>query len=103
MDSNRQKTFLRQWREYRGLSLEEAGEKIGVTHGHLSKIERGKRHYNQDQLEGLARVYGTSLVALLTVDPKNTEQRLKSEIQDLIDRMPPDLAARAVQMLKLLR
>ncbi len=99
----RRRTFLRQWREYREISLEKAGAAIGVSHGHLSKIERGLRQYTQDQIEGLAELYGTDLVSLLAVNPSNPETAREIEFRDLLHGMSPEAAQKALAMLRLLR
>lgn len=62
-------TYLRQWRKYRGYSLERSAEMIGVTHGLLSKIERAKKPYNQAFLEAAADAYGCEPSDLLEIDP----------------------------------
>lgn len=81
--------FLRAWRKQRGMSLEAVGEelqtliaekypprsrngalkRIGVTHGNLSRVERGLVPYNQPLLELLAVVYRTDPGSLLMSDP----------------------------------
>lgn len=55
MVGTRSKTFIKQWRKHRKLSQERLAERVGVTHGTLSKIERGLRPYNQRLLEALAQ------------------------------------------------
>ena len=67
---SRQPTFLRQWRDYRGLSQTQASDRLGIKQGTLSKIERGVLPYNQDFLEAAALAYGAYEPAdLLTIDP----------------------------------
>jgi transcriptional regulator with XRE-family HTH domain len=61
--------FLRQWREYRGLTLEQLAESIGATHATLSRIERGKQPYSQAILEALADRLSTDVASLLMRDP----------------------------------
>ncbi|MDE2107220.1 MAG: helix-turn-helix transcriptional regulator [Patescibacteria group bacterium] len=63
------RTFIRQWREYRGKSLEEVADKIGKHHSTLSRIERGVQGYNQQEIEALAVELQTDVVSLLTRDP----------------------------------
>ena len=80
--------FLRQWREYRGLSLEQvtdrlrtlaeerpepASKRIGATHGNLSRIERGKVPYSQPLLELLADIYATDAASLIMRNPTDRE------------------------------
>lgn len=67
--------FLREWRKYRGFSLEVAASAIGITHATLSRIERGKLPYNQIQLEGLAHLYQCTTAELLSRDPAFSERR----------------------------
>lgn len=46
-------TYIRQWRESRGLTLEQS-EAIGVTRPTLSCIENGKVAYTEERLERIA-------------------------------------------------
>lgn len=65
----RQRTFLREWRKYRGLSQTEAAERVEIDQTTLGRIERGVVPYNQDFLERLALAYGCDVEDLLSVDP----------------------------------
>jgi transcriptional regulator with XRE-family HTH domain len=65
----RQPTFFKQWRKHRGLTLEQAAERAGMTAGNLSAMERGAQGYTQDGLEALAEAYNCDPGQLLTVDP----------------------------------
>lgn len=62
-------TFLRQWREHSHRTLEEVAAKMGITHGQLSKIERGLSPYSQRILEVAAQEYGCTVQDLLTRPP----------------------------------
>lgn len=64
-----QKTYLREWREKAGLSLETASAKMGLKHSQLSRIETGKQQYYQNVLEVAAQLYSTSIWALLSCPP----------------------------------
>jgi transcriptional regulator with XRE-family HTH domain len=66
-------TYFRHWREHRKLTLVEVGEKIGISHGQLSRIERGQAPYSQPILEKLAGVYECEIVDLLIRDPAEPE------------------------------
>lgn len=44
-------------------------ERIGYDGGTISKIEAGDNPYTQRTLEALARIYGTTPAALLSVNP----------------------------------
>jgi transcriptional regulator with XRE-family HTH domain len=65
----RMRTFFREWRKYRKMTLEVAAEEANMTAGNLSNMERSVQAYTQDGLEALAHVYGCSPGQLLTVDP----------------------------------
>jgi transcriptional regulator with XRE-family HTH domain len=73
------RTFLREWRKHRGLTLEKVAEQVGqrlgrkFTHASLSRIERGLQPYSQGILEALADIYDTSVVALLIQSPNDSE------------------------------
>lgn len=92
------KTYLRAWREFRGLTLEQVAAEIGQTHGILSKIERNKRRYNQTVLEKLSDLYGAEPADLLSKDPTTANDPLAKIVADL----PPEDRPRAAEMLKLL-
>ncbi len=62
-------TFLRQWRKHRAKTLVQVAEALHITHGQLSKIERGLQPYNQELLERLAELYMCAPVDLLIRDP----------------------------------
>lgn len=73
------RTYIRDWREFRGRTLEETAEAIGphlpdgITHATLSRMERGLIPYNQRQLEALAAYLETSMAALLERRPGDAE------------------------------
>lgn len=67
----RQQTFLREWREHRGKTLVAVAEEIGITHGHLSRIERSQKDYTQSLLELLAEAYMCSVPDLIMRNPND--------------------------------
>lgn len=69
----RRPTFFKQWRKKRGMTLEVAAEKAGMTPGNLSAMERGAQGYTQDGLESLADVYGVPPGWLTDADPNKLE------------------------------
>lgn len=72
-------TYIRQWREAKGMTLEALAEAIGertgegLTHASLSRIERGKQPYSQPILEAAAYILGTDVANLLMRDPSDPE------------------------------
>ncbi len=65
----RRRTFFKEWRKHRGLTLEAAAERAGMTAGNISAMERGAQGYTQDGLEALAYAYQTEPAHLLNVVP----------------------------------
>ncbi|MFE3519872.1 helix-turn-helix domain-containing protein [Streptomyces sp. NPDC059166] len=56
---------LRELRRGRGLTLESAAGRAGLSPAHLSRLETGRRQPSLPMLLGLARVYGTTVSELL--------------------------------------
>jgi len=67
------KTHIRAWRKHRGLSLETLAERVGVSHGSLSRIERGRQPYAQRLLERLAEELQADPASLLIRDPTDPD------------------------------
>ncbi len=74
------RTFLRQWREHRNLTQDQAAERIGLDRSQLSRIENGQSPYNQPFMEAAASAYRCDVADLLMRNPKD-----KSAIWTLID------------------
>jgi transcriptional regulator with XRE-family HTH domain len=91
------KTFIREWRRAKGLTLVQLAERIGITHGQLSKVERGLRPYSQLLLEALARELGTDPASLLMRNPTDPDG-----IWSIWDQVPPTERPRAITILKAL-
>ncbi|MFC8916461.1 helix-turn-helix domain-containing protein [Streptomyces sp. NPDC047821] len=56
---------LRSLRRRRGLTLEAAAQRAGLSPAHLSRLETGRRQPSLPMLLGLARIYGTTVSELL--------------------------------------
>ena len=72
------RTFIRQWRENRAMTLEALAERVGeeiggFTHSSLSRIERGLQPYSQPILEAIAEALRTDVASLLMRDPSDPE------------------------------
>lgn len=67
------KTYIRQWREHRGLTLEQLADRVEMTPSYLSMFERGQRGYTQNTLEALAEALQTDAASLLMRDPGDEE------------------------------
>lgn len=67
------KTFIREWRKHRGLTLEQVAGRLDMTPGHISMLERGQRGYTQETLEALASALQTDVASLLMRNPSDPE------------------------------
>ncbi|MFE5482729.1 XRE family transcriptional regulator [Streptomyces sp. NPDC056527] len=56
---------LRALRRRRGLTLEAAAQRAGLSPAHLSRLETGRRQPSLPMLLALARIYGTTVAELL--------------------------------------
>ncbi len=72
----RRRTYFKEWRKERGMTLERAAELAGMTAGNISAMERGAQGYTQDGLEALADVYKVPPGWLTEVDPATLEDIL---------------------------
>jgi transcriptional regulator with XRE-family HTH domain len=70
----RRRHFIREWREFRGLTQEELADAIGTTKTSISRIEALKQGYTQDFLESCADVLGTHAGALLMRRPTEADR-----------------------------
>lgn len=66
----RRRTFLREWRQYRRMTLEQVAARISYHYTNLVRIEAGTVQYTQDLLEQLAEVYLCSPADLLSHSPQ---------------------------------
>ena len=67
-------TYIREWREFRGLGLREMAKLLDMDPGYLSRVECGERRYNQTQLDAIAAVLRTSAVTLISRPPAPAEE-----------------------------
>lgn len=69
----RRRIFVKQWREYRGLTQEQLAERVGWSVGNVSQLERGLQGYSQEGLEALADALQCDPGQLLNVDPSRDD------------------------------
>lgn len=62
--------FLREWRDFRGLTQEVLAELAGTTHATVSRIESGKIKPSMRMLNQLASALGTEVALLLLRPPR---------------------------------
>lgn len=56
--------YLQEWRESRGLTGQQLGDRLGVSKGTISRWESGKRVPNTNVLEALAEALSTPVETL---------------------------------------
>ena len=61
--------FIKEWRVHRGLTQEQFAERVGISRAYLSKIESGKRRYDQPFLEGASDVLSCEPADLIMRNP----------------------------------
>lgn len=61
--------YIKEWRKFRGLTQVQLAERIGIDRAYLSKIESGKRRYDQPFLEAAAVVFQCAPADLIIRDP----------------------------------
>jgi transcriptional regulator with XRE-family HTH domain len=99
-EHHRGKTYLRQWRKLRKLTLAKASERVDIDGTTLGRIERGELPYNQDFLERLAHAYGCDPADFLNIDPlKPDPPRL---VYSRLQSAPHDVQVRALAVLEAL-
>ena len=98
--------FIREWRKHRGLTLEQLGERVGVTAGALSQLERGEVNYTQPMLEALAEELKTTPGSLVSWPPEKDSGRavqpVKTPLHELADQVSPEDAERVLQMARIM-
>jgi len=94
----KRETFIRAWRKHRRLSLQQVGDRIGVTKGALSQLENGAVAYTQPMLEALADVLACEPYDLLMRDPSDPEG-----IWATYQSLSPQQKAQAVEILKAIK
>ncbi len=90
-------TFVREWRQSRGLTLQQLALQIGITHASLSRIERGLQPYSQPLLEAIAEALQTEPAFLLMRNPADPDG-----IWSVWDRAKPGERRQIVEIAKTL-
>ena len=87
----RRKTFIKNWREHRGLSQDRLVDRVRervetFSKSSLSRIENGKQPYTQETLEVIAWALDCEPADLIMRDPENDIWT----IMDTLKQLPPD-------------
>lgn len=80
------RTFLKEWREFRQLTQEQAAERLNISRALLSKIENAKSPYSQGFIEAAAEAYACEVADLIMRDPRSPVW----SIYDTLRALPPE-------------
>lgn len=97
--------YIREWREYRGLSLRklaerlevDAGGKLLADHTQISRIEKGEYQFAEDILNALAVALDVTREDLLSKNPNKD-----GEVIDLLRKMDERDRERIIEMMKVM-
>lgn len=98
-------TYIKQWREHRGLSLRRLADRLevedengkAISYVSINRIEKGLQPYSQPILEAIAHALAVDVVDLLSVDP--TKEGDVVDLMDLLRNRDPDLVRRVIEAL----
>lgn len=85
IDPDPYQMHLAAWRQKRGLTLEQVGEKLDVAHTTVGRWERGELPISSPRLVQLCQLY-TVTPAQLLLDPESAERQERArEAQELVE------------------
>lgn len=93
----RTKHFFKEWREYRGLTQEQAIGRLGWSQSKMSRLEKGLTPYDQDDLEAASEAYRCDPTDLIRVDP--TKEGEVVDLMRLLNDKNRELAVRLIKQL----
>lgn len=93
----KRRTFFRDWRKFRHLTLERLALRVDVTPGALSQLERGIINYTQPMLEALADALQCEPGDLISRPPTVDAE---PPMQLVWDSIPEDRRPHALRVLK---
>ena len=88
--------FVREWRDFRGMTQEKLAEAAGLTPGAISQLERGEVGYTQRSIEALADAMSCSPSDLTGRNPVSDD----FEPIQLFAAIPKSNRPLAIRMLK---
>ena len=102
------KTYIREWRNKRGLSLRRLAERLEtepggdlmISHASIGRIERGQQPYSQAVLEAIAEALGVSVALLLEVNPEKDGDVIDITLR--LNKASPELRQQALNIIEAL-
>ena len=74
--------FIREWRKHRNLNQDELAERVGVSQGFISKLERNQQNPDLAFLDAASKALGCSPSDLIERDPSHG-----ARIWEIYDKM----------------
>lgn len=93
-----QRHHIKEWRKFRQLTQEQLADRIGIDKSYLSKIENGKKRYDQPFLEAAAQALRCEPADLLIRNPLDPEG-----IWSIWDQLEPTARRQVVEIAKTLK
>jgi transcriptional regulator with XRE-family HTH domain len=78
-------TRVRRLRETAGLSIQEAGDRGGISANFWGKVERGEQEPCLLSIGGMAQGLGISTRVLMTLEERPTDNTVRSQLNDVLD------------------
>lgn len=102
------RTYIKEWRNRRGLSLRRLAERLEQTpggdlmlsHASIGRIEAGKQPYSQSTLEAIADALGVTAAMLLEVNPEKDGDVIDITLR--LNKAPPELRKQAIDIIQAL-
>ena len=87
--------FIREWREYRGLTQQRLADRLEITKGALSNVETGKSGYTEPMLKALAYALLCEPADLIVRNPMQEDA-----IWSIWDKVPAAERPRVIRLIK---
>lgn len=102
------RTYIKEWREKRGLSLRRLADRLEqspggdllISHTSIGRIEKGQQPYSQPILEAIAAALGVTASMLLEVNPEKDGDVIDITLR--LNKAPPELRRQAIDILEAL-
>lgn len=108
VEAQYRRTYIKEWREKRGLSLRRLAERLEespggdlmLSHTSIGRIEKGQQPYTQSTLEAIAAALGVPAYMLLEVNPEKDGDVIDITLR--LNKAPPELRDQAVSIINAL-
>ena len=102
------RTYIKEWRDKRGLSLRRLADRLEQTpggdlmlsHTSIGRIEKGQQPYTQSSLEAIATALNVTASMLLEVNPEKDGDVIDITLR--LNKAPPELRKQAIDILEAL-